>query len=133
MGTTLSKRKLDRGYKGIGMEGGIARHYARLTATSIDELRLLARSIAEGLPAGARVLEVAPGPGFLAIELARLGSFEIVGLDISKTFVAMAAENARNAGVDVTFLHGNASAMPFESDAFDFIVCRAAFKNFSAG
>ncbi len=31
----------------------------------------------------------------------------------------------------VTFLHGNAAAMPFEPDSFDFLVCRAAFKNFS--
>jgi ubiquinone/menaquinone biosynthesis C-methylase UbiE len=33
--------------------------------------------------------------------------------------------------VPVTFLQGNASSMPFEDESFDFIVCSAAFKNFS--
>ena len=80
---------------------------------------------------GSRILEVAPGPGFLAIELARLGRYQVVGLDISKTFVELATENARKAGVDVAFHRGNAASMPFEPDSFDLIVCRAAFKNFS--
>ena len=71
------------------------------------------------------------GPGFLAIELARLGSYRITGLDISKSFVRIATENAIKAGVEVTFREGNASSMPFESDSFDFVYCRAAFKNFS--
>src|SRR5262249_31262832 len=43
----------------------------------------------------------------------------------------MATENAIKAGVKVTFREGNASSMPFESDSFDFIYCRAAFKNFA--
>ena len=43
----------------------------------------------------------------------------------------IAGENARRAGVSVEFRHGNAAAMPFDPDSFDFLVCRAAFKNFS--
>ncbi len=31
----------------------------------------------------------------------------------------------------VDFRHGNASAMPFPDASFDFVVCTAAFKNFS--
>jgi ubiquinone/menaquinone biosynthesis C-methylase UbiE len=45
-------------------------------------------------------LEVAPGPGYLAIELAN-------------------------------FRWGNAAAIPLPDQSFDFIVCRAAFKNFA--
>src|SRR5205085_8517455 len=48
-----------------------------------------------------------------------------------RTFVEMATRNAAEAGVAVTFQHGNAACMPFEADSFDFVVCRAAFKNFS--
>jgi ubiquinone/menaquinone biosynthesis C-methylase UbiE len=44
--------------------------------------------------------------------------------------VQIAAGNARNAGVDVDFRHGDASAMPFAANSFDLIVCQAAFKNF---
>jgi ubiquinone/menaquinone biosynthesis C-methylase UbiE len=113
------------------MEGLIARWYARNTGRSIEPFRKEAQEVARQLPAGSAVLEVAPGPGFLAIELARLGPYRIVGLDISRSFVGIATENASNAGVEVTFREGNASSMPFESDSFDFVYCRAAFKNFS--
>src|SRR5262249_45394231 len=47
------------------------------------------------------------------------------------SFVEMAAANAERAGVEVTFQHGDAARMPFEANSFDFIVCRAAFKNFA--
>jgi ubiquinone/menaquinone biosynthesis C-methylase UbiE len=77
------------------------------------------------------VLEVAPGPGYLAIELAKLGGHRVTGLDISRSFVRMATDNAARAGVAVTFQQGDAAAMPFDPESFDFIVCRAAFKNFA--
>jgi ubiquinone/menaquinone biosynthesis C-methylase UbiE len=77
------------------------------------------------------VLEVAPGPGFFAVELAKLGDFKITGLDISRTFVEIAKENAQKAGVRIDFRFGNASSLPFPRDSFDFIYCSAAFTNFS--
>ena len=55
----------------------------------------------------------------------------MAGLDISESFVRIARENAQEAGVAVDFRHGNASQMPFPDAAFDFVVCTAAFKNFS--
>jgi len=97
----------------------------------MEDFRRQARTTAEHLSSGCNVLEVAPGPGFFAIELAKLGDFKITGLDISRTFVEIATENARNAGVRIDFRLGNASAMPFADDSFDFICCSAAFKNFS--
>ena len=97
----------------------------------MDDFRREARAAADRLPRGCNVLEVAPGPGFFAIELAKLGEFKITGLDISRTFVDIASRNARNTGVQVDFRLGNASAMPFADEAFDFIYCSAAFKNFS--
>ena len=77
------------------------------------------------------MLEVAPGPGYFCIELARLGSYAITGLDISRTFVKMAAKKAAEAGVHVDFTQGSASNMPFPRGSFDFLLCRAAFKNFA--
>lgn len=55
----------------------------------------------------------------------------MTGLDVSGTFVEIAKRNAAEAAVGIDFRQGNASAMPLCDDAFDFIVCRAAFKNFS--
>ena len=43
----------------------------------------------------------------------------------------IAQAKAKEAGVDIDFRQGNASHMPLAGDLFDFIVCSAAFKNFS--
>jgi ubiquinone/menaquinone biosynthesis C-methylase UbiE len=125
--TPTSKSK--KGYKGLGMEGFIARWYARNTAGR--DHRKSAQLLAGRVACGGSILEVAPGPGYLAIELAKLGNYRVVGLDISHTFVEIAKANATNAGVAVEFRQGNASDMPFAADSFDCIVCQAAFKNFS--
>jgi ubiquinone/menaquinone biosynthesis C-methylase UbiE len=120
-----------KGYKGLGMEGFIAKWYAKSTAKAMNEFAADARRVAALLPLNAEVLEVAPGPGYFAVELGKLGNYGITGLDVSKTFVDIARRNAAEAGVNAHFQVGNASNMPFESGRFDFLFCRAAFKNFS--
>jgi ubiquinone/menaquinone biosynthesis C-methylase UbiE len=120
-----------KGYKGIGMEGRIAAWYAKNTRKDLSEFQKLATRLAEETPVNSRILEVAPGPGYLSIELAKRCCYEITGLDISETFVKIAQENARQESVAVDFRRGNASEMPFPDAAFDLIACRAAFKNFS--
>ena len=114
-----------------GMEGLVAKWYAANTAEMMKEYIDLAHRIFNQLPQGSAVLEVAPGPGYFCIELAKLGSFAITGLDISHTFVKLAKKNAAEAGVKVDFKQGSASKLPLESNGFDFLVCRAAFKNFA--
>src|SRR5258708_29461272 len=118
-------------FKGPEMEGAVASWYAKVrrSGSQIEEYRKQAAQVTEGLRAGAKVLEVAPGPGYLAVEIARLG-YQVTGLDISHTFVQIGSENARQAGVSVDFRQGDAAVMPFEADSFDLIVCHAAFKNF---
>ena len=118
-------------YRGISMEGGIAAWYAKTTKKDFSEFERLAREMAKDLPANSRVLEIAPGPGYLSVALAKLGNFKITGLDISRSFVRMASQYAKREGVAVRFMHGSASDIPLEDGFFDLIVCRAAFKNFS--
>jgi ubiquinone/menaquinone biosynthesis C-methylase UbiE len=113
------------------MEGGVARWYAGLTKKSLADFTALAKRVAGEVPSGSSVLEVAPGPGYFAIELAKLGNYRITGLDISETFVQIARANAREAGVQAQFERGDASSMPFQDQQFDYLICRAAFKNFS--
>jgi ubiquinone/menaquinone biosynthesis C-methylase UbiE len=118
-------------FRGIGMEGFIANWYAKNTAADIEDFRRTAQMIARRLVSGAHVLEIAPGPGYLAIELAKLGAYSITGVDISKSFVRIATENARRAGLNIEFRLGDAHALPFATGSLDCIFCRAAFKNFS--
>lgn len=108
----------------------VAKWYATNTGKSLDEFARLARRIANQLRHGSSVLEVAPGPGYFCIELAKLGPYSITGLDISHTFVKIAGKKAAEEGVHVDFRQGNASSMPFPNDTFDLLLCRAAFKNF---
>ena len=114
-----------------GMEGLVAKWYAANTAEVMNEYAELARRVSAELPPGSSVLEVAPGPGYFCIELARLGRYAITGLDISHTFVKMAAWKAAEANTRVDFRQGSASNMPFPRDSFDYLMCRAAFKNFA--
>jgi ubiquinone/menaquinone biosynthesis C-methylase UbiE len=97
----------------------------------MEDFRALARRVASQLAPASAVLELAPGPGYFAIELAKLSSYQITGLDISHTFVEIARRNAHEAKVAVDFQQGDASHIPFADESFDFLLCRAAFKNFS--
>lgn len=123
---TLRKPHPDR-----PIEGMMAKWYAANTGEVMQQYTDLAARVAPQLREGSRVLEVAPGPGYFSIELARRGSFAITGLDLSRSFVKMAAEKAAAAGVKVEFRQGSASRMPFPAASFDFVLCRAAFKNFA--
>jgi len=113
------------------MEGWLARWYTRTRRKDMEDFHREAAKVARRLSSGSSVLDVATGPGFFAIELAKLGAFRITGLDISRTMVEIAKRNAADAGAKIEFRLGNASALPFERDSFDFVYCSAAFKNFS--
>lgn len=129
-----SKDKRQKRFKILPeMEGAVARWYARNrgSGSQIEAYQGQASLLTDGLPDGAEVLEVAPGPGYLAIEMARSGRFHVAGLDISRSFVEIANENARQAAVRIDFRRGDAAHMPFDAESFDLIVCQAAFKNFA--
>jgi ubiquinone/menaquinone biosynthesis C-methylase UbiE len=124
------KPRAAKAYKGMAMEGMIARWYAKNTRQG-REFDVLAKRVSEIVPAGGRVLEVAPGPGFLSIEIAKTGKYQVTGLEISKTFVEIERANAQEAGVEIDFQQGDAADLPFEDASFDFVICTAAFKNFT--
>jgi len=120
-----------KGQKGLGMEGFLASWYARQTAHDADDFKRTAARIGAHLSSTSRVLEIAPGPGYLAIELVKRTGCRLTGIDISHSFVRIAAENARKAGLRIDFQLGDAADLPLATDHFDFAVCRAAFKNFT--
>ena len=125
--TTLSVKA----QKGIGMEGPLARWYAGLTRKSLAEFQALARRVAGQLAPGSRVLEVAPGPGYFAVELARLGDYHVVGLDISQTFVEIARATRRRPRSTSTFDRGTPPRCRLRTMRSISCLCRAAFKNFA--
>jgi ubiquinone/menaquinone biosynthesis C-methylase UbiE len=114
------------------MEGFTARWYAkqRGSASQLRTYRQQAADLTSGLAAGADILEIAPGPGYLTVELGRLRRFRVTGVDLSSTFVGIASDYARRQGVDVSIRQGDAEDLPFPDASFDLTVCQAAFKNF---
>jgi ubiquinone/menaquinone biosynthesis C-methylase UbiE len=131
MPTTTETRRWR--FKGPEMEGSVARWYARLrgSQSQIEAYRKQAIELIRDLHDGASVLEVAPGPGYLAIEMARAKRIRVTALDISHTFVEIGSKNAHEARVAVEFRQGDVAAMPFDANSFDLVVCQAAFKNFT--
>ncbi|MCA1845790.1 MAG: class I SAM-dependent methyltransferase [Actinobacteria bacterium] len=80
---------------------------------------------------GARILDVGCGPGRHAHAFGRRG-FEVVGVDISERFIALARDNTPP-GTAVAFERADARALTFESE-FDVVIslCQGAF-GLSAG
>lgn len=115
------------------MEGRQARWYARQRRSGDQPAATRARAaeLAAALPDGAEVLEVAPGPGYLAVELARDGRLTVHGVDVSRTMVEIATGHAAEQGVAVDFRRGDVVDLPFPDGSFDLVVTQAAFKNFT--
>lgn len=91
----------------------------------------LGRSLS--LVASHRVLDVACGNGHTALTLAREFGCSVVGMDYSADNIRRATEAARTAGLDrrVTFVQGDAEALPAANGSFDALVCECAFCTFS--
>lgn len=68
------------------------------------------------------VLDVGTGTGRAAIALARRGA-RVTGVDASAEMLAVADRRAREAGVDVVFLSGDAHGLAFGDRSFDAVVC----------
>ena len=74
---------------------------------------------------------MAPGAGYFAIELAKRGDYKIAGLDQSETSVETARGNAADAGVHRLSPRQRIDTCRSATRAFDFLLCRAALKNFA--
>ena len=123
--------RTSRKKKDLGITGWFTRWYDKNTREKrLGEMQEYAHEVKKHLSDNANVLEIAPGPGYFSIELAKMGKFNITGVDISNDFIEICKINAKQENVNITFLQGNVSSMQFEDGTFDFIFCSAAFKNF---
>ncbi|MCY9664849.1 class I SAM-dependent methyltransferase [Paenibacillus alginolyticus] len=122
--------KTMRKTKDVGIYGLTAKWYDKNSRKSrMTQMQTYANEVASFVGKRAHILEVAPGPGYLSIELAKKG-FNVTGVEISPDFVKIEKDNAKEANVSVDFKEGNASHLPCEDSFFDSIICSAAFKNF---
>jgi demethylmenaquinone methyltransferase / 2-methoxy-6-polyprenyl-1,4-benzoquinol methylase len=77
-------------------------------------------------PAGARVLDVAAGPGNVATELVARGADEVTALDLSFN---MLAEGARRGHPDISWVNGDAQRLPFPDASFDAVTISFGLRN----
>jgi len=74
---------------------------------------------------GTRLLDIATGPGVVAVQAARRGA-RVTGIDISPRMVALAARLSP----DCTFLEADVASLPFAPSAFDAVVCAFGIGHF---
>ncbi len=73
-----------------------------------------------------RVLDVACGPGLVALAFAEVG-YEVVGIDLTEAPLAIAEETRKARGLsNVRFQVGDAEHLPFGEGEFDIVVSRFA-------
>lgn len=124
-------RMADSIHKGVVQESFTrqAEVYA-VTPTVVDPARIERLVEAVDPAPEARMLEVACGPGFLALAFARRCR-EVIGLDLTDAPLAIAERNRRERGLaNVRFERGDADRLPFADGDFDVVVCRFAFHHF---
>jgi ubiquinone/menaquinone biosynthesis C-methylase UbiE len=102
----------------------VARDYAIEVVPQFEKFAADALRLAELRPA-ARVLDVAAGPGTLAL-LAATSAHSVAALDFSSDMITLLEQRARQAGVvNVTARVGDGQALPYADGSFD-----AAFSMF---
>jgi ubiquinone/menaquinone biosynthesis C-methylase UbiE len=74
-----------------------------------------------GKDAGADVLDVGTGTGFLALMLAELG-YKSHGIDFAEGMLVIASQHAAKRGVQVGFQLGEAENLPYPNEMFDVVV-----------
>ncbi|MBR0402247.1 MAG: class I SAM-dependent methyltransferase [Lachnospiraceae bacterium] len=70
-----------------------------------------------------RVLDIATGPGFFAIILAKAG-YRVTAVDLTPSMLAEARRNAGDLAGEIDFLEMNAEELAFAEGTFDVIVTR---------
>lgn len=77
-------------------------------------------------PEGARVLDVAAGPGNVAVELVARGADHVTALDLSFN---MLAEGARRGHDHIAWVNGDAQQLPFPDASFDAVTISFGLRN----
>ena len=99
-----------------------------IMAPWIDEMLASAK-----LKAGERVLDLACGPGFAALEATKIvgSGGKVVGLDLNPGMIDVARQSAEKQGKSqIQWQQGNAAELPFDDNSFDVVLCQQGVQFF---
>ncbi|MDP3104907.1 MAG: methyltransferase domain-containing protein [Candidatus Methanoperedens sp.] len=83
-----------------------------------------------GVEKNHRVLDIATGAGFLALEFAKSAD-TVIGCDLTRNMLLKAREKEKTSGMKNTgFLLSDVESLPFPDNSFDIVSCRFAFHHF---
>ncbi|MDP3220907.1 MAG: class I SAM-dependent methyltransferase [Deltaproteobacteria bacterium] len=107
----------------------LTRAYDALLALTLDEDRHKHALVEQaGIAAGHAVLDLGCGTGTLTRMIKRAHpDASVTGLDLDPEALALARRKAADAGLDITFALGSATAPPFEPGSFDRVVSSLVF------
>ena len=92
---------------------------------------LTRRSIAAmGLPQNALIADLGCGTGSSAMLIARENSYRVCGIDRSRSNIIRAQQRQQASGIDgvqLRFLHGDATELPFQDGELDAILAECSF------
>ncbi len=115
MTTVIDFKELKERHRRLWAAGDYAQSARYIGPVGPDLLRRL--SIAPG----DRVLDVATGTGLAAIPAAHAGA-DVTGLDLTPELLEVAKRRAEQESVRVTWVQGDAEALPFEDESFDCVL-----------
>ncbi len=96
----------------------------------VDGIHLSGIVKRSGVAKNHRVLDIATGAGFLALEFAKNADL-VIGTDLTRNMLLHAREKQRNSGFENTgFLLSDVESLPFPDCSFDIVSCRFAFHHF---
>lgn len=96
----------------------------------VDEFHLSRIVERSGVKKNHRILDIATGSGFLALEFAKKGNF-VVGCDITREMLLHAREKEKTFGLNnLDILLSDVESLPFPDQTFDIVSCRFAFHHF---
>lgn len=99
---------------------GLNEEAIREESAKLLRRRLPAKFIEEKIR-GKRVADVGCGSGRYTLALAAAGAAEVTGVDYRASSFARAEAIAERDDLPARFVEGNALALPFESDSYDFV------------
>lgn len=118
--------------EGKGGETGFCWDEAIDTEGSASHIRSIVQTVQEFISAGASVLEVGPGTGGTAAELASLGyHVDVVDLFNNPLKATLSSLNFRGDGLEVGAVRGDGFRLPFADESFDLVYHQGLLEHFT--